>query len=353
VHSSLLQFLGTMMTALVLYGAGTLVLDQELSIGAALSVQLLAALASQPLQSIAPIYNEFLNVRVSWRRLSEPFAETIFPNERDLSASTTPAGAGATFDHVDFTYPGTTRPVLRDVSFTLEPHKVTALVGYTGAGKSSIAKLLVRTYDPDQGSVNIGGADLRHIRVDDFRPLLGIVPQDPFVFQGTVSSNIRYAKPDATAAEVEEAVRSVGAWPLLSVLPQGLEHRVEEEGRNLTAAQRQLVALARAWIAKPDILLLDEATSLLDSVAEDTIIDAIHRLGCTTLMITHRESVAARADFIVVLEAGQVVDNGPEADVARPGGPYDRLWRIQEDELAEERDRQLSIANTAGATPLT
>ena len=148
-------------------------------------------------------------------------------------------------------------------------------------------------------------------------------------------------------------MRSVGAWPLLSVLPQGLEHRVEEEGRNLTAAQRQLVALARAWIAKPDILVLDEATSLLDSVAEDTIIDAIHRLGCTTLMITHRESVAARADFIVVLEAGQVVDNGPEAEVARPGGPYDRLWRIQEDELADERDRQLSIANTVGATPLT
>ena len=201
VHSSLLQFLGTMMTAFVLYGAGTLVLDQELSIGAALSVQLLAALASQPLQSIAPIYNEFLNVRVSWRRLSEPFAETIFPNELDLSASSvTPAGLGATFEHVDFTYPGTTRPVLRDVSFTLEPHKVTALVGYTGAGKSSIAKLLVRTYDPDHGSVNIGGADLRNIRVDDFRPLLGIVPQDPFVFQGTVSSNIRYAKPDATAS---------------------------------------------------------------------------------------------------------------------------------------------------------
>ena len=333
VHSSLVQFLGTMMTALVLYSAGTLVLDQQLSIGAALSVQLLAALASQPLQAIAPIYNEFLNVRVSWGRLSEPFDEPIFPDDVGVSPGAVPsAGSAVTFDRVDFTYPGTTRPILRDVSFDLVPGKVTALVGYTGAGKSSIAKLLVRTYDPTAGSINVGGVDLRELPIDEFRPLLGIVPQDPFVFRGTVSSNIRYAKPDATAAEVEEAVRSVGAWPLLSGLPQRLDHRVEEEGRNLTAAQRQLIALARAWIAKPDILVLDEATSLLDSVVEDTIIDAIHDLGCTTLMITHRESVAARADYIVVLEGGSVVDYGPESDVARAGGPYDRLWRVHDGE---------------------
>ena len=252
-------------------------------------MQLLAALASQPLQSIAPIYNEFLNVRVSWRRLCEPFDEPIFPDEDEVPAGRVPqVGSAVTFDHIDFSYPGTTRPVLRDVSFKLEAHKVTALVGHTGAGKSSIAKLLTRTYDPDRGAVNIGDVDLCSIRLAEFRPRLGIVPQDPFVFQGTVSSNIRYAKPDATLEEVEGAVRAVGAWPLLSVLPEGLEHRVEEEGRNLTAAQRQLVALARAWIAKPDILLLDEATSLLDAGVEDTIIGAIHDLGCTTLMITHR-----------------------------------------------------------------
>ena len=126
-----------------------------------------------------------------------------------------------------------------------------------------------------------------------FRPRLGIVPQDPFVFKGTIASNIRYAKPDATDDEVEAAIRSVGAWDLLSVLPGQFEHVVEEEGHNLTAAQRQLVALARAWIAEPDILVLDESTSLLDTEVEDIIVESIHCLDCTTLMITHRESIAS------------------------------------------------------------
>ena len=146
----------------------------------------------------------------------------------------------------------------------------------------------------------------------------------------------------ATDEEVESAIQAVGAWELLSVLPGGFEHEVEEEGHNLTAAQRQLVALARAWLAKPDILVLDEATSLLDTAVEDQIIEALHELNCTTLMITHRETVAAKSDFIVVLEAGRVVDSGPEEQVARPGGPYDRLWRVQEDELADEKDRELA-----------
>jgi ATP-binding cassette subfamily B protein len=146
-------------------------------------------------------------------------------------------------------------------------------------------------------------------------------------------------------------VRAVGAWDLLSVLPGGFDHPVEEEGHNLTAAQRQLIALARAWLAQPDILVLDEATSLLDTEVEDIIIAALHELGCTTLMITHREAVAAKSDYIVVLQAGRVVDSGPEEQVARPGGPYDSLWRVQEEELAEERDKLLTAgAGDAGTT---
>jgi ATP-binding cassette subfamily B protein len=229
----------------------------------------------------------------------------------------------------------------------MEPGRVTALVGYTGAGKSSIAKLLSRTYDPDRGAVKVNGIDLRDVDPDSFRPRLGIVPQDPFVFRGTVASNVRYSKLDATDAEVEAAVRAVGAWDLLAVLPGGLDHPVEEEGHNLTAAQRQLIALARAWLAQPDILVLDEATSLLDTEVEDVIIAAVHELECTTLMITHREAVAAKSDFIVVLQAGQVVDSGPETEVARPGSPYDALWRIREDELAEETDRLLAMGDLA------
>ena len=343
IHGALIGFLGTMMTALVLYRTGTLVLNQELSIGVALSVQLLANLATQPLQALAPLYNQFLDVRVSWRRLCEPFDEPILPEEGADARPCPPLDGPVTFDHVAFTYPQTTRTVLRDVSFTMEPGKVTALVGYTGAGKSSIAKVLARTYDPDAGSVTVNGVDLRDLTLDTFRAKLGIVPQDPFVFKGTVASNIRYSKLDATDEEVEGAVRAVGAWDLLSSLAGGFEHVVEEEGHNLTAAQRQLIALARAWLAEPDILVLDEATSLLDTGVEDIIMQAVHNLGCTTLMITHRESVAMKSDNIIVLEAGLVVDSGPEEQVARPGGPYDRLWRVQDDEEAAERDKELTL----------
>ena len=275
-HTAFIQFLGTMTTALVLYQAGNLVLSQDLSIGTATSVALLATTATRPLQQLAPIYNTFLDVRVSWRRLCQPFDEPILPEE-GANAQVSPRLDGpVTFESVAFTYPDTTRPVLHEVTFTMEPGKVTALVGYTGAGKSSIAKLLGRTYDPDAGAVKVNGIDLRDLQLHSFRPRLGIVPQDPFVFKGTIASNIRYAKPGATDEEVETAIRAVGAWDLLSILPGQFEHVVEEEGHNLTAAQRQLIALARAWIAEPDILVLDESTSLLDTEVEDIIVESIH-----------------------------------------------------------------------------
>ena len=211
-HTAIIQFMGTMTTALVLYQAGNLVLQQELSIGTATSVALLATTATRPLQQLAPIYNVFLDVRVSWKRLCQPFDEPILP-EAGVNAQPSPRLDGpVTFEAVAFTYPDTTRPVLHEVSFTMEPGKVTALVGYTGAGKSSIAKLLGRTYDPDAGSVKVNGIDLRDLQLETFRPRLGIVPQDPFVFKGTIASNIRYAKPRATDEEVEAAIRAVGAW---------------------------------------------------------------------------------------------------------------------------------------------
>ncbi len=341
-HANTVTFLATMMSALLLWQTGQGVLEQSLTIGTALAVQVLSNTATLPLRSLGQLYNQFLDVRVSWRRLKEPFHEPIVPIDGADVRECPPVTGTVKFNAVSFTYPSTNRPVLRGTSFTMEPGKVTALVGYTGAGKSSIAKLLMRTYDPDTGSITVDGTDIRDFTLASYRDELGIVPQDPFLFKGTISSNIRYGKPEATDAEVEAAIRSVGAYDLLSVLPGGFDHVVEEEGHNLTAAQRQLVALARAWLARPDLLILDEATSLLDAGVEDQIIAAVHELSCTTLMITHRENVASLADNIVVLEAGEVVDEGPEEQVARPNGPYDRLWRVQADEEAEERDRQLS-----------
>jgi ATP-binding cassette, subfamily B, bacterial len=342
LHSVTVTFLATMMSALLLWQTGLSVLAQTLTIGTALAIQVLSNTATLPLRSLGQLYNQFLDVRVGWQRLKQPFQEPIVPADTADVVESPPVKGAVKFEGVSFTYPSTKRPVLRDTSFTMEPGKVTALVGYTGAGKSSIAKLLMRTYDPDTGRVTVDGTDIRTFSLASYRAELGIVPQDPFLFKGTVSSNIRYGKPDASDAEVEAAIRAVGAHPLLSSLPGGFDHVVEEEGHNLTAAQRQLVALARAWLARPDLLVLDEATSLLDAGVEDQVIAAVHELGCTTLMITHRENVARLADNIVVLESGEVVDEGPEEQVARPGGPYDRLWRVQEDEAAAERDRELS-----------
>ena len=341
MHSAMVTFLAVTMSALLLWKTGSEVLSLSLSIGTALSVQVLSNTATLPLRTLGNFYNQFLDVRVSWGRLKFPFNEPILPVQSETARVSPPVTGTVRFENVSFTYPSTTREVLRETTFTMEPGKVTALVGYTGAGKSSIAKLLMRTYDPDTGRITVDGTDIRDYTLASYRGELGTVPQDPFLFKGTIASNVRYGKPDASDAEVEAAIRSVGAYDMLSVLPGGFSHVVEEEGHNLTAAQRQLIALARAWLARPDLLVLDEATSLLDAGVEDQIIAAVHELGCTTLMITHRENVASLADNIVVLKEGRVVDEGPEEVVARPGGPYDQLWRVQEEEEAAERDRHL------------
>jgi ATP-binding cassette subfamily B protein len=335
IGSQVLIFIGAMSQALVLWKCGALTLDGTLTIGTALSVYLLLQTATRPLYTIGPFYNQMLEVRVSWARLREPFTEEIHPPASPDAIPCPDLEGRVEFQHVAFTYPQTGRTVLHDVSFTIGAGTVTALVGYTGAGKSSIAKLLSRTYDPSDGAVTVDGHDLRDIELPTYIPRLGVVPQDAFVFRGTVASNISYAVPGAARADVEAAAREVGAHDLLSLLDGGFDHPVEEEGKNLTAAQRQLIALARAWMTRPDVMVLDEATSLLDAEVEQKVLDAVHSLGCTTLMITHRENVAQSADHVVVLDAGRVVDAGTVDEISRPGSPYDRLWNVQESEVED------------------
>jgi ATP-binding cassette subfamily B protein len=336
VGTQLVTFIALMLQTLVLWKTGTLAIEGTLTIGIALTVYLLVLTATQPLRQAGQLYSALLEVRVSWARLREPFQEPILPVVSPDAAPCPDLRGDVTFDHVAFHYPHAPRPVLRDVSFSIPAGTVTALVGYTGAGKSSIAKLLSRTYDPTSGSVTVDGIDLRAMQLETYVPHLGVVPQDAFVFRGTVASNIAYAVPDAPREDIERAARDVGAYDLLSTLPGGLDHPVDEEGRNLTAGQRQLIALARAWMMRPDVLVLDEATSLLDADVEQKVLDGVHALGCTTLMITHRENVAESADTVVVLDAGRVVDSGTVEAVARPGSPYDRLWHLLHDEALVE-----------------
>lgn len=325
-YGEVLQLLGQVTAAVVLLQGGNLVLAGTLSIGSALTLRLMAQSATQPLAQMAAFYVQFLDVRVSWRRLREPFHEPILPERHPDAAACERLRGEINFDRVSFTYPHTSRTVLHDVAFTIPAGTMAAMVGYTGAGKSSIAKLLDRVYDPDAGAVCVDGQDLRTLDLRSYRRRIGVVPQDAFVFKGTVASNIAYGNPDASAEQIEAAARAVGAHETLAGLDGAYDHSVEEEGRNLTAAQRQLIALARAWLVAPDLLVLDEATSSLDATLERKVLDALSRLGCTTVMITHRESVVASADLVIVMAAGRVVEMGPREQLVGARGAYDKLW---------------------------
>jgi ATP-binding cassette subfamily B protein len=216
--------------------------------------------------------------------------------------------------------------VLHDVSFQVAPGDRIALVGHTGAGKSSIAKLLSRMYDPEAGSVRVDGQDLRGLDLASFRRRLGVVPQDAFLFRGTIASNIAYAKPDATREEIEQAARDAGVHDVLAGIRDGFDARVEEEARNLTAGERQLIAIARAVLADPDILVLDEATASLDAATEAKVVDALFALERTTILVTHRAPLAERADMVIVLADGRIVDAGTHRELLANQGMYASMW---------------------------
>ncbi|MCW7990885.1 hypothetical protein XF35_37975, partial [Streptomyces platensis subsp. clarensis] len=187
-----------------------------------------------------------------------------------------------------------------------------AFVGETGAGKSTLVKLVARYYDPSSGAVRVDGADLRELDLTGYRRRLGVVPQESYLFTGTVRDAIAYGRPDATDAEVEAAARAVGAHAMIATLDGGYLHEVAERGRNLSAGQRQLLALARAELVDPDVLLLDEATASLDLATEAVVNQATDRLvgRRTTLVVAHRLTTAARADRVVVLDRGRIVEGG-------------------------------------------
>ena len=203
-----------------------------------------------------------------------------------------------------------------------------ALIGPTGAGKSTVAKLIARFYDPGEGRVTLDGVDLRQVRLADLRRAMGYVPQEGFLFSGTVLDNIRFGRPGATRAEVEAAARAVGADQVIAGLPDGYDTQVGERGALLAAGERQLVAFARAWIADPALLILDEATSNLDAASEARITDALQRLrsGRTTIIIAHRLTTIAQADQIAVVEDGRVVESGPPDELLARGGRFASLY---------------------------
>lgn len=330
VYIESIQLIMNLATMALLATAGALALDETLTLGSVVALQLYLIKALEPIPLLSGVLQKYLAARTSFQTLAMPFQAEVLPVERPSTAPVASLSGALEFEGVRFRYPGTDRFVLDGVDLQIAAGSVVAVVGPTGAGKSTIAKLAARIYDPDAGAVlaeldGQGERDLRDLDLDDFRTRLGIVPQDAFCFRGTVADNVRYGRPTATLGELKDAAEAVGAIDEIERMG-GWDTDVEEEGRNLTAGQRQFIALARAVLRHPDILILDEATSSLDAAAEAALLDAVRDLGRTTIMVTHRLPVAEIADHILVVDRGEVVQQGTHDELMAAGGAYAALW---------------------------
>ncbi|NBW18386.1 MAG: ABC transporter ATP-binding protein [Caulobacteraceae bacterium] len=316
--------------AAVMAYAGWKSRDGQMSVGAFAAFIGLLMLAGQSLRQVVNLQTIMTEGLTAARRL---FASLdIEPEIRQAADPVAlPTGpATVVFDAVSFAY-SQTAPTISDVSLTVAPGETVALVGPSGGGKSTLLSLLPRFYDVTAGAITVNGVDLRELSLTDLRDHIGLVTQEPFLFDETIAANITYGREGATQAEIEAAARAAAAHDFITALPQGYATRAGEGGMRLSGGQRQRVAIARAFLKNAPILLLDEATSALDTESEALVQAALERLmeGRATLMIAHRLSTVMNADRIHVLEAGRIVETGTHAQLVRKGGLYARLAKQQ------------------------
>jgi len=334
------QTLSTVASALVLVVAVGQVHSGALSVGALIAYLLYIDMVFSPIQQLSQVFDGYQQAAVGVARIKDLMRIQTSVPEPKSPLPVPAAGLDGLIElrDVRFSYgsgselSGTERKpggeAIAGVSFTVTPGETVALVGQTGAGKSTIVKLIARFYDVTSGAVLVDGVDVRDYDLTEFRHRLGVVPQEAYLFSGTVAEAIAYARPSASDAEIEAAARAVGAHQMIIRLPDGYAQQVGERGRSLSAGQRQLIALARAELADPDILLLDEATAALDLASEAAVTRATRALASsrTTIVVAHRLTTAARADRIVVLDHGRVAEIGSHEELLERGGVYAGLW---------------------------
>ncbi|MCH7790279.1 MAG: ABC transporter ATP-binding protein, partial [Acidobacteria bacterium] len=328
IYTPATEAIGTIGRAVLLLVGAQMIADGSLEIGELAAFVLYLAQFFAPIQTLVQLYNTYQQGQSAVKKLAgllgtEP-AVAQSPDATELEIT---EGA-ISLDHVSFSYDADA-PVLHDIDMAIRGGETIAVVGPTGAGKSTIAKLIARFYDPDAGRVSIDGQDIESVTFRSLRSQLGVVPQEPFLFHGTIADNIGYGDPDADSAKISEIAETVGLGRLIAKLPEGINSQIHERGSSLSAGERQLIALARALLANPKILLLDEATSSLDLQSEATIETALDvaSKGRTAIIVAHRLATAQRADRIAVVDGGRITEFASHDELVAAQGSYAAMYQ--------------------------
>jgi ABC-type multidrug transport system fused ATPase/permease subunit len=325
----IIEFANALATVAVIWYGGVLLLSGEVTLGVLVAFLTYVTRFFQPLRELTQFYNQLQAAMAGAERVFELLDEPVPLDERANPVELEQVRGEVEFREVGFSYGE--RAVLQDVSFRIEPGTMTALVGHTGAGKTTVASLLARFYDPNQGAVLLDGHDLRDLGFATLRSNVALVLQDNFLFAGTIADNLRYGRPEATDEELIAAARLVHADDFISRFPQGYQTQVMERAANLSLGQRQLIAIARAVLADPRVLILDEATSNVDPRTEALLQEALHTLlvGRTSLVIAHRLSTIRAADQVLVVDDGRIIERGRHEELLERRGAYYRLYQEQ------------------------